>query len=234
MLPHLLNPPTKAPPPRAAALQADTSLPNWPTNSFRPPSEADPSGISKLSPVGADYPAGTGHGAVIEAFKYATAQRKPLTPGLANVYDASAWKSTGMLTPKTKQVSSVLGNAGVRPPMPNNGSILWSDVLRPFMPADPLSQMATGFAAAPMPFTVHDVGRGIRNFAGRLQWPSFLKGNPSLGAAAGALLGAGTLTGAAALSNMTNPDMQFETSVMPYLGGGLGALLGFNRSLQRN
>jgi len=118
----------------------------------------------------------------------------------------------------------------MRPPMPNNGSIMWSDILRPLLPKDPVTQGLASMATVPLPISARDVGQGIRDWSKSLRWPSFLNGQPGMGAALGAGLGAAALTGASALHNTINDDVQYNTSVMPYFGAGLGALLGYNRA----
>ena len=229
MLPHklLLRKPPPAPSAPGRGFDA-AATPAWPSNRRRLRNDDDPSDLTKFNPVTSDYPAGTGYGAILESVK--AAARTPLTPGLANIYDSKTWDTSGTLVPKPKTIPGRLTGAPMRPPMPNNGSIMWSDILRPLLPKDPVTQGLASMATVPLPISARDVGQGIRDWSKSLRWPSFLNGQPGMGAALGAGLGAAALTGASALHNTINDDVQYNTSVMPYFGAGLGALLGYNRA----
>lgn len=204
-------------------------LPPSGVNAARMDNEEDPSRISTMSVVTPDYPAGTGQGPINEAGKMASTQRPELTPGLARVYDPDVWRTSGRLTPRTVQVPQYLSRMGLRAPTPNNSSLLTSDIaglLSSFMPdLQPLAQLPF-----PTPWTVNDIGRGLRSVATKARLPDWIKSSPTLAPAAGAVLGG---LGAAALTGLNNMNpgrgIALDTGNASLLGAGIGALAGYNK-----
>lgn len=210
-----------------------------PANGANPPDDddaEDPSHVSTFSQVTPDYAAGTGQGPEIEHQKAANAPAVPvsapspprpkLTPGLANVYDAEVWQTKGRLQPIERPVAPHLVPMGMRYPAPNNANLSWGDIAG-VLPG--MKSVAPIMGMFPTPWNVSDIGAGLRNLAGKMQWPDAAKKDPLTSTGLGALLGGAGLAGLSFLNNAAGQPVQYNTPAVGTLGLLLGSLAGYNK-----
>lgn len=175
----------------------DTQVPVSPGNQ-RDVNTDDPSNLGKLQLVTPHFPIGNGHGPQIEK------KGAELSKGLAAVYDADKYRTSGSLVRKPlaglpESMSSWQGN----------------DPSFPFMPFSPFQ-----------------TGRFVRSSLDKAQLPKWMTATQASQTGAGAVAGAGLGLGISGVQHLLAPHTAVQPGSAAAIGGLIGSLLGFLRKPQ--